>query len=231
MPTRRTPAQPAQVDVARVVDEVRRHARRPRATSTRRRELEEFAEPTDQHQVGLAGDAARRPAAGSWWRSRCRRCAGRSSAGNRSRSTAADLARPRRRRAWSAWRRRPAADRRRAPSRPRSGSATTTTWPGASPPRALDLLVVAVPDQEDRVAAGGVAAYLGVHLRHQRAGGVDDRQVARPRPRSGPAGRRRGRRAPVTLPSGTSATSSTKTAPRCSSSRTTWLLCTIWRRT
>ena len=40
--------------------------------------------------------------------------------------------------------------------------------------RALDLLVVGVADQEDRVVAAGVAAHLGVHLGDQRAGRVDD---------------------------------------------------------
>ena len=43
--------------------------------------------------------------------------------------------------------------------------------------RALDLLVVGVPDQEHRVAAAGVAAHLGVHLRDERAGRVDHREV------------------------------------------------------
>ena len=36
-----------------------------------------------------------------------------------------------------------------------------------------DLLVAGVADQDDRVAVGRVAARLHVHLRHERAGGVD----------------------------------------------------------
>ena len=45
--------------------------------------------------------------------------------------------------------------------------------------RAHDLLVARVADEQDRVAALREAAGLAVHLRHERTGGVDDREVAR----------------------------------------------------
>ena len=38
------------------------------------------------------------------------------------------------------------------------------------------LLVAGVADQDDPVALGGKAARLGVHLRNERAGGVDRQQ-------------------------------------------------------
>ena len=47
--------------------------------------------------------------------------------------------------------------------------------------RALDLLVAVVADEHDRVAGGGEAARLDVHLRHERAGRVDRLQAPRPR--------------------------------------------------
>ena len=54
------------------------------------------------------------------------------------------------------------------PRRPRrAGSA------GRLAGRPLDLLVAVVADQEDRLALGRKAARLGVHLRDERAGGVD----------------------------------------------------------
>ena len=46
--------------------------------------------------------------------------------------------------------------------------------------RALDLLVAVVADEHDRVAGGGEAAGLDVHLRHERAGRVDRLQAPRP---------------------------------------------------
>ena len=46
--------------------------------------------------------------------------------------------------------------------------------------RALDLLVAGVADQHDRVALGGELLGLDVHLGHQRAGGVDRLEPARP---------------------------------------------------
>ena len=44
--------------------------------------------------------------------------------------------------------------------------------------RADDLFVTRVPDQHDAVPFGRVAARLHVHLRHERAGGVDRVQAA-----------------------------------------------------
>ena len=43
--------------------------------------------------------------------------------------------------------------------------------------RALDLGVAGMADQDDLAALRGVATALVVHLRHQRTGGVDHRQV------------------------------------------------------
>ncbi len=45
--------------------------------------------------------------------------------------------------------------------------------------RAHDLLVPLVADQQNRVSVGGVAARLDMHLRHERARGVDRVQPAR----------------------------------------------------
>ena len=44
--------------------------------------------------------------------------------------------------------------------------------------RALDLVVPVVPDEQHRVTAADEPLRLGVHLRHERAGRVDDVQVA-----------------------------------------------------
>ena len=60
--------------------------------------------------------------------------------------------------------------------------------------RAHDLLVARVADEDDRVARIGVAAGLGVHLRHERAGRVDRRQPPRVRGRAAPPARPRERR-------------------------------------
>ena len=46
--------------------------------------------------------------------------------------------------------------------------------------RALDLLVAVVADEDDRVARGGEAARLDMHLRDERAGRVDRLQPQRP---------------------------------------------------
>ena len=97
--------------------------------------------------------------------------------------------RPRRRRAWSAWRRRP------GPGESTSAAAASCTSPitlirvGRLADGALDLLVALVADQEHGVAAGRVPAHLGVHLRHQRAGGVDDPQACGPPPAARTGGR------------------------------------------
>ena len=54
-----------------------------------------------------------------------------------------------------------------------------------------DLLVAGVADQDDRVAVGGVAPRLHVHLRHERAGRVDHVVPERRRRRRAPTARRR----------------------------------------
>ena len=51
--------------------------------------------------------------------------------------------------------------------------------PGRLPHGALDLLVAVVADQHDRVALRREAARLDVHLRHERARGVDRPQLTR----------------------------------------------------
>ena len=88
---------------------------------------------------------------------------------------------------------------------------------GASPTRALDLLVALVADEHDVEAGGGEAARLGVDLGDQRAGRVDH---VEPRARgacSRTAGETPWAEKITVAPSGTSSSSSTKTAPRCSS--------------
>src|SRR5256885_4296730 len=45
--------------------------------------------------------------------------------------------------------------------------------------RSLDLLVARVPDEDDRVARGGVSLRLRVHLRHEWTGSVDRSQRSR----------------------------------------------------
>ena len=59
-----------------------------------------------------------------------------------------------------------------------SGDSTTTVASGPLAARADHLDVVGVADERDEVAAVGVAPRLGVHLRDERADGVDDAQAA-----------------------------------------------------
>src|SRR3954462_4127977 len=62
---------------------------------------------------------------------------------------------------------------------PRRSPRVPIPSPGsAPPPRADPLGVVGVPDGRDRGAAVGVAPRLGVHLRDERADGVDDLEAA-----------------------------------------------------
>ena len=61
-------------------------------------------------------------------------------------------------------------------------SAVSTRTIDSAPRRSsLDLLVASVADEEDRVAEPGVVPRLGVHLRDQRARGVDRPQPAEAR--------------------------------------------------
>ena len=66
--------------------------------------------------------------------------------------------------------------------------------------RALDLLVALVADQDDRVALRGELLRLHVHLGHERAGGVDGREAARPGVRVHRSERPRGPRRPPSRP-------------------------------
>ena len=106
--------------------------------------------------------------------------------------------RPRRWPAWSASGRRPRPPVRR-PQRGRRPPAVWTrdTRSGRLAEGALDLLVAGVADQRDSVAVGGEPAGLGVHLGHERAGGVDHRQSPGGRPPGADRrATRRGRREP-----------------------------------
>ena len=120
--------------------------------------------------------------------------------------------------------------RRRATPRPRwsrpEAPRPAATGPWCRPPR-----VAGMADQHDRAAAPPVELGLPVHLRDQRAGGVDGEELARGRPPRARISARRGRRrSPARRSSGTSSSSSTNTAPFRRRLSTTYLLCTIsWR--
>ena len=94
----------------------------------------------------------------------------------------------------------------------------------------LDLFVPLVADQQDLEVVAGEPHGLAVHLGDQGAGRVDGLQSA-----VGGGGHHRRRDAvraeDDVRAAGTSSTSSTKIAPGCSSSVTTWMLCTICLRT
>ena len=75
-----------------------------------------------------------------------------------------------------------------------STDSTSTIESGASPIVPTTSSWPAWPIRIDRVAVGGVAARLHVHLRHERAGRVDRAQAARGRRSRAPTARRRERR-------------------------------------
>lgn len=97
---------------------------------------------------------------------------------------------------------------------------------GSFPSSTDDFLVALMTDQQDVVVVPGEPPGLVVHLGDQRAGGVNDLQVAL----AGADVHRR--RDPVrgehhNRSSGTCSVSSTKTAPALARVSTTWRLCTI----
>ena len=203
------PGQPAQVDVADAVDQVGRAPARC-ATSTRRTELEELAEPTTR-TTSLRRRPSARPAAGWWWRSRCRPRRARPAPGSAAAAPARSR-RPRPPRAWSAPGTTPAPGRRPGPGRPRRCRSPAGS-PGASP---------SVPSTSSCPSCP-ISSTVSPRPAKRRASActlVTSGQVASMTgsPRSAAARRTAGEtpcaEKTVSAPSGTSSSSSTKTAPR-----------------
>ena len=92
---------------------------------------------------------------------------------------------------------------------------------------ALGLVVVGVADHDDLETSGLEALHLPMDLGHERAGGIHDLAAPRRRASSRTAGATPWAENTTVAPSGTSSSSCTKTAPRCSRSATTWRLWTI----
>ena len=100
------------------------------------------------------------------------------------------------------------------------------------PERADHLDVAAMADDQDLVAVARVAQRLEVHLGDQRTGRVDDAQTGARAASSRTDGETPWALKITRLPAGTSASSSTKIAPRWRAARsTTWRLWTISCRT
>ena len=237
-PTRRwsrrpcvTPVEPGLVDLARR----RRPGTPPRrpassATSTRRTELEEFAEPTTITRSASRGDLLDRHLAvlGGVADVVARRV-------EQQREPLAQrgdrLAASRRPTAWSARARRPSPGRATSTASTSSGPVDELDVLGRLAGGALDLLVALVADQQDVVVVGGEPPRLVVHLGDQRAGRVDGLQAARRRPPRAPPARRRARRRRRSRPRAPrrSPRRRSRRAPR--SVATTCLLCTICLRT
>ena len=129
---------------------------------------------------GTGRRAARSPSprpAGSGWRSRCRPTAVTAAAGT-ARAARRRSASSRRPTASSATATRPSPGRARSTLADVAGAVDEGDVLGRLAAGADDLLVTLVADQQDVEVVVGEPAGLVVHLRHQRAGGVDRPQAA-----------------------------------------------------
>ena len=126
-----------------------------------------------------------------------------------------DDARPcRRPTASSGWRRRGCADRRTSSVSASATSSTSSTAPGGQLAHGADHLGMAgMADQQHRAARVVMALGLAMHLGDQRAGGVDDRAACGGAASAGTALGTPCAENTTGRSSGTSSSSSTKTAP------------------